>query len=59
MRKPRAIDSLRDHLKGRDRLAAIALERAGLVPRVVPYAFETCAGDSWSNSWNGRFVARA
>ena len=47
MRKPRAIESLRDHLKGRDRLAAIALERAGLVPRVVPYVFETCAGDSW------------
>jgi hypothetical protein len=34
-------------LKGRDRLVAIALERAGLVPRVVPYVFETCAGDSW------------
>lgn len=41
------IESLREHLKGRDRLAAIALERAGLVPRVVPYVFETCAGDSW------------
>jgi hypothetical protein len=41
------IESLRDHLKGRDRLVAVALERAGLVPRVVPYVFETCAGDSW------------
>jgi hypothetical protein len=41
------IESLRDYLKGRDRLVAIALERAGLVPRVVPYVFETCAGDSW------------
>jgi hypothetical protein len=26
---------------------AVALERAGLVPRVVPYVFETCAGDAW------------
>lgn len=41
------IESLRDGLKGRDRLVAFALERAGLVPRVVPYVFETCAGDSW------------
>ena len=41
------IESLRDYLKGRDRLVAIALERAGLVPRVVPYVFETCAGESW------------
>ena len=41
------IESLRDGLKGRDRLVAVALERAGLVPRVVPYVFETCAGDSW------------
>lgn len=39
--------SLRDYLKGRDRLVAVALERAGLVPRVVPYVFETCAGESW------------
>lgn len=41
------IGSLRDYLKGRDRLVAVALERAGLVPRVVPYVFETCAGESW------------
>jgi hypothetical protein len=41
------IESLRDRLKGRDRLVAVALERAGLVPRVVPYVFETCAGESW------------
>jgi len=41
------IESLRDYLKGRDRLVAIALERAGLVPRVVTYVYETCAGDSW------------
>lgn len=41
------IESIRDHLKGRDRLVACALERAGLVPRVVPYIFETCAGESW------------
>ncbi len=41
------IEGLRDHLKGRDRLVAIALARAGLEPRVVPYVFETCAGDSW------------
>lgn len=41
------IESLRDYLKGRDRLVAIALTRAGLEPRVVPYVFETCAGDSW------------
>lgn len=41
------IASIRDHLKGRDRLVALALERAGLVPRVVPYVFETCAGDTW------------
>lgn len=41
------IESLRDYLKGRDRLVALALERAGLVPRVVPYVFETCAGQSW------------
>jgi len=40
-------ENLRDHLKGRDRLVAVALERAGLVARVVPYVFETCAGDSW------------
>ncbi len=39
--------SLRDHLKGRDRLVALALERAGLAPSVVPYVFETCAGQSW------------
>ena len=41
------IENLRDHLKGRDRLAARALERAGLEPRVVPYVFETCVGESW------------
>lgn len=41
------IESLRESLKGRDRLVAVALERAGLVPRVVPYVFETCAGESW------------
>ena len=41
------IESLRDYLKGRDRLVAAALERAGIEPRVVPYVFETCAGDSW------------
>lgn len=40
-------ESLRNGLKGRDRLVAVALERAGLEPRVVPYVFETCAGDSW------------
>lgn len=41
------IEGLRDHLKGRDRLAASALERAGLAPRIAPYVYETCAGDSW------------
>ncbi|MEO7033890.1 MAG: hypothetical protein ABI548_08410 [Polyangiaceae bacterium] len=41
------IDNLYDHLKGRDRLVAIALERAGLAPRVASYVFETCAGESW------------
>lgn len=41
------IESLGDYLKGRDRLVASALTRAGLEPRVVPYVFETCAGDSW------------
>lgn len=41
------IESLRDCLKGRDRLVASALARAGLVPYVVPYVFENCAGDSW------------
>lgn len=41
------IESLRDDLKGRDRLFAVALERLGLVPRVVPYVFETYAGESW------------
>lgn len=41
------IESLRDGLKGRDRLVATALTRAGLEPRIVPYVFETCAGDSW------------
>ena len=41
------IESLCDYLKGRDRLVAVALERAGLVPRVVPYVFETCGGKSW------------
>jgi hypothetical protein len=41
------IESLRGHLKGRDRLVATALERAGLVPRVVPYVFESCCGESW------------
>lgn len=41
------IESLRDGLKGRDRLVAAALERAGIEPRVAPYVFETCAGDSW------------
>jgi hypothetical protein len=41
------IENLRDDLKGRDRLVTVALERAGLAPRVVPYIFETCAGDSW------------
>lgn len=41
------IENLRDYRKGRDRLVAIALERARLEPRVVPYVFETCAGDSW------------
>ena len=40
-------ESLRDNLKGRDRLVAAALERAGLEPRVAPYVFETCAGESW------------
>ena len=43
----REIESLRDCLKGRDRLVASALTRAGIEPRVVPYVFETCAGDSW------------
>jgi hypothetical protein len=43
----RGIEILRDGLKGRDRLVAAAVERAGLVPRVAPYVFETCAGDSW------------
>ncbi len=41
------IESLADELKGRDRLLAVALTRAGVVPRVVPYVFETCAGESW------------
>ena len=40
------IESL-DRLKGRDRRVAAALERAGIVPRIVPYVFETCAGESW------------
>lgn len=35
------------HLKGRDFRVAAAAERAGFVPRVVPYVFETCAGDAW------------
>lgn len=35
------------HLKGRDYRVAAAAERAGLVPRVVPYVLETCAGDAW------------
>jgi hypothetical protein len=42
-----ASESLGAHLKGRDAVVARLLERAGLVPRVVPYLFETCAGDSW------------
>jgi hypothetical protein len=41
------LERLRGHLKGRDHLVAVALERAGLVPRVVPYIFETCTGESW------------
>jgi hypothetical protein len=41
------IERLRDYLKGRDRLVAAALERAGIEHRVAPYVFETCAGDSW------------
>lgn len=41
------LENLRDHLKGRDWKIAGAMERAGLVPRVVPYVFETCAGDAW------------
>lgn len=41
------IGDLRQDLKGRDRLVADALARAGIEPRVVPYVFETCAGDSW------------
>lgn len=41
------VKHLRDQLKGRDRLVADALERAGLAPRVVPYVYETCGGDSW------------
>ena len=40
------IENLRDYLKGRDRLVAVALERAGLVPRVVPYVFES-PGSPW------------
>lgn len=44
---PPEIEDLRGDLKGRDRLVAIALERAGLVPRVAPYVFETCAGENW------------
>lgn len=46
-RAPRDVESLRDSLKGRDRRVAVALEHAGLVPRVVAYVFETCAGESW------------
>jgi hypothetical protein len=42
-----AVDDLRQDLKGRDRLVAEALARAGLEPRVVPYVFEDCAGESW------------
>ena len=38
---------LLDQLKGRDRLVADAVDRAGLAPRVVPYVYETCGGDSW------------
>lgn len=41
------MESLCDHLKGRDRSVALALESVGLVPRVVPYVFETSGGDSW------------
>jgi hypothetical protein len=41
------IENIGDYLKGRDSLVALALTRAGLVPRVVPYVFETCAGESW------------
>ncbi|HEX5656771.1 MAG TPA: hypothetical protein VFX59_06230 [Polyangiales bacterium] len=41
------LERLLDNLKGRDRQVAVALERAGLAPRVVPYVFETCGGDSW------------
>ncbi|MCB9585280.1 MAG: hypothetical protein H6718_07775 [Polyangiaceae bacterium] len=41
------MESLCDHLKGRDRGVAVALESVGLLPRVVPYVFETCGGESW------------
>jgi hypothetical protein len=41
------LGNLGEHLKGRDRIIAVALERAGLAPRVVPYLFEDSAGLSW------------
>jgi hypothetical protein len=40
-------EDLREVVKGRDQLVSLAIERAGLTPRVVPYLFETCAGESW------------
>lgn len=43
----RDVEHLHANLKGRDGLVASALERAGILPRVVPYVFETCAGGSW------------
>lgn len=42
-----SLPGLYDRLKGRDRHIAAGLERAGLVHRVVPYIYETCAGDNW------------
>ena len=33
--------------RGETRRVAVALMRTGLEPRVVPYFFETCAGESW------------
>ena len=36
-----------ERLKGRDRLVARAVARAGLQPRYRPYIFEDCANEAW------------
>lgn len=45
-------ENLLNHMKGRDRLVTAALQRAGLMPGVVPYIFENCVGESWRLSRN-------